>query len=43
MLHRDVSKSGLFREMLFVGSGVIIFVPLLLILVVALTPLTAFR
>jgi hypothetical protein len=43
VLHRDASKSGLFREILFVSSGMIIFVPLLLILVVTLTRLTAFR
>jgi hypothetical protein len=43
MIHRGATKSGLVSEILLVGSGMIIFVPLLLILVVALTRLAAFR
>ena len=38
-----VTKSGPLSEILFLGSGIIIFVPLLLILAAALTGLTAFR
>lgn len=43
MVHRGETRSGLLSEILFLGSGVIIFVPLLLLLVAALTELTAFR
>jgi len=37
MLQGDAPRAGLFSEILFAGSGMIIFVPLLLILVAALT------
>jgi len=37
MVHHGATKSGLWSEILLVGSGMVIFVPLLLILVAALT------
>jgi hypothetical protein len=43
MIHRGETRCGLLSEILFLGSGVVIFVPLLLLLVAALTELTAFR
>jgi hypothetical protein len=43
VVHRGETRSSLLSEILFLGSGVIIFVPLLLLLVAALTELTAFR
>jgi hypothetical protein len=39
MLQGGAPSSGLLGEILFLGSGMIIFVPLLLILVVTLTRL----
>ena len=43
MMHSDGTKSGLLGEILFLGSGMIIFVPLLLMLVAAVTELAASR
>jgi hypothetical protein len=43
MLHRDTAKSGPLSEILFLGSGIIIFVPLLLIIVAAFMEPAAFR
>ena len=43
MMHRDGIKSGLLSEILFLGSGMIIFVPLLLMLVAAVNDLAALR
>ena len=43
MIQHDETKSTLVSEILLAGSGMIIFVPLLLILAVALTGSTAFR
>jgi len=42
-IERGTVKSAPVSEILLNGSGVIIFIPLLLILVVGLTGLTAFR
>jgi hypothetical protein len=39
----DLMKPDLFSELLLVGSGLILFVPLLLILVTALTQSAALR
>jgi hypothetical protein len=44
MLHpKDLMKSDLLSEILLVGSGLILFVPVLLILVVAVTQLQLTR
>lgn len=44
MLHpEDLMKSDLLSEILLVGSGLILFVPVLLILVVAVTQLKLTR
>jgi hypothetical protein len=44
MLHpEDLMKSDLLSEILLVGSGLILFVPVLLILVVAVTQLQLAR
>jgi hypothetical protein len=43
MNRRSGTKSGLWDEILFLGSGVIMFVPLLLMLVVGLTGLNVLR
>jgi hypothetical protein len=43
MVHRGETRSGPLSQILFLGSGVLIFVPLLLLLVAALAELTAFR
>jgi hypothetical protein len=39
----DLMKADLFSEILLVGSGLILFVPLLLILVTAITQSAALR
>jgi hypothetical protein len=43
MNRRSGTKLGLWDEILFLGSGVIMFVPLLLMLVVGLTGLNVLR
>jgi hypothetical protein len=43
MSRRDATKPGPLSEVLFLSSGVIIFLPLLLVLIVALTGLPVFR
>jgi hypothetical protein len=43
MIQGHERKSSLISEILLTGSGMIMFVPLLLVLIVALTGLTAFR
>jgi hypothetical protein len=43
MVHHGATKAGLLGEILVAGSGMVIFIPLLLILVVALTGSAAFR
>jgi len=43
MFYRDATKLDVLNEILLRGSGMIIFVPLLLILVVVLTGLIALR
>jgi hypothetical protein len=43
MIQGHERKSSLMSELLLTGSGMIMFVPLLLVLIVALTGLTAFR
>jgi hypothetical protein len=43
MLRHDATKPGLLSELLLLSSGMIMFLPLLLILIVALTGMTVFR
>jgi len=43
MIQGHERKSSLVSEILLTGSGMVMFVPLLLVLIVALTGLTAFR
>jgi len=43
MLYRGATKSSPLSEILFLGSGMVIFLPLLLILGIALAGITEFR
>ncbi len=43
MVHRGATKSGAVSEIVLTGSGMIMFIPLLLILIASLAGFDAFR